>query len=94
MKTSKNMNLQQNTYYNKTSEKGSSAKEILGELKKLFLKFSRRIGGNTKIEECFSLSNDRKVEQFYQMAFTFCTSIATLQNFFSAVFHGSSFVIC
>ena len=63
-----------------------STKEILGKLKKLFLKFSRQIGGNTKITKCFSLLNDRDVEQFYQVALTFCTSIINSQKFFSQLF--------
>ena len=58
----------------------------LETLKTLFLKFSRQCGGDTNINKCFSLIEGDGIEQFYQKACSFCTSIANSQGFFSRLF--------
>ena len=47
----------------------------LETLKTLFLKFSRQCGGDTNINERFSLMKGDGVEQFYQKACSFCINI-------------------
>ena len=58
----------------------------LETLKTLFLKFSRQCGGDTNINECFSLMKGDDVEQFYQKTCSFCTDIVNSQGFFSRLF--------